>query len=130
MLMASLQSDSARSGSFLAHHHPQRLLNATARLGPFISGSLSARSQAVMFRSALSIWPANLHCASSLSLSARAGPVMANNAANPASGNEKRMFPPSSDVADDARVIRLLHHPSVVIQKFSSLLPRGLQENF
>ncbi|MEI9925545.1 MAG: hypothetical protein WDN50_20720 [Bradyrhizobium sp.] len=65
-LMASLQSDKARSGSFLANHHPQRLPNATARLAAVSLGSLMTRSHAAMLSSALLTSPTNLQRSRSL----------------------------------------------------------------
>src|SRR3569832_1174171 len=58
--MDSLQSVKARSESFFAHHHPQRLLKALARSCGDVLGSLTTRSQAAIPSSALLSSPANL----------------------------------------------------------------------
>src|ERR1700722_1854720 len=92
--IASLQSDNARSGSFLVHHHPQRLPNAMARLGALALGSLMTRSHAAMLSSALLTSPASLQRSRSLWLSARAGLVKTSDVTSPARSTEKRIFPP------------------------------------
>src|ERR1700732_4690183 len=92
--MASLQSDKARSGSFLAHHHPHRLLNAAARFGVVALGSSSTRPPAAMPSSALLISPINLQCSRSPWLSARSVVESANDVAKAARSTEKRIFPP------------------------------------
>src|ERR1700732_4355987 len=79
--MASLQSDKARSGSFLAHHHPHRLLNAAARFGVVALGSSSTRPHAAMPSSALLISPMNLQCSRSPWLSASSVVESANDVA-------------------------------------------------
>src|ERR1700722_232247 len=92
--MASLQSDNARSGSFLAHHHPHRLLNAAARFCAVVLGSSSTRPHAAMPSSALLISPTNLQCSRSPWLSARSVLESADDVAKAARSTEKRIFPP------------------------------------
>src|SRR5579864_3458198 len=92
--MASLQSDSARSESFFAHHHPQRLLNAAARSAAFVFESLTTRSHDAIPSPALLSSPTNLQ--RSRSVWARTSGELTNvtDASNAARSNEKRIFPP------------------------------------
>src|ERR1700690_590103 len=110
--MASLQSDNARSGSFFAHHHPQRLLNAVARFCAVTFASLITRSHAAMASSALLSSPTNLQRSRSLGLSASAGLQRANDIANAARSTEKRIFPP---VLPSLRTVR--HDPTTYVAR-------------
>src|SRR6516165_8600580 len=94
--MASLQSDSARSKSCLAHHHPHRLLNAAERSCAAVLGSSITRSHAAMLSLALANCPANLHRSRSASLSASARADKDIDAANAASSTKERIFPPAA----------------------------------
>src|ERR1700743_1616580 len=93
--MASLQSVRARSESFFAHHHPQRLLKALARSCVDTFESLTMRSQAEIPASALVSSPTNLQRSRSALSAAKAGPDSIKNVANAGARTKNRIFPPN-----------------------------------
>src|SRR5579859_7150663 len=101
--MASLQSDSARSESFFAHHHPHRLLNAAARSCAFVFESLMTRSHDAIPSSALLSSPANLQRSRSVSARTSGELINVTDASKTASSNEKRIFPPVDGVPSPIR---------------------------
>src|SRR5579871_5353834 len=101
--MASLQSDSARSESFFAHHHPQRLLNAAARSAAFVFESLTTRSHDAIPSSALLSSPTNLQRSELIWARASGELINVTDASKTASSNEKCIFPPVVGVPSPIR---------------------------